>query len=186
VVWSWLTHVGPASVLPTLLFPNYIPKQTRLTHGLGQWDRKDVKKGEKNSIISSYNRNFTGRNDANPATHAFVTSPDMVVAMTLAGTLNFNPLTDSLKDSKGNDFKLKEPTGPGLPSNGYDPGQDVYQAPPKDRSTVQVQVSPSSDRLQVLEPFQAWDNKDATDLPILIKCQGKTTTDHISSKYTHQ
>ncbi|KAK7745997.1 Aconitate hydratase mitochondrial [Cytospora paraplurivora] len=147
---------------------------------IGQWDRRDVKKGDANSIISSYNRNFTGRNDGNPATHSFVTSPDLVVALTIAGTLNFNPLTDKLKDKDGNEFLLKAPTGDGLPSRGYDPGQDTYQAPPADRSTVQVQVSPSSDRLQVLSPFNAWDGKDAIDLPILIKTQGKTTTDHIS------
>ncbi|KAJ6106490.1 hypothetical protein N7512_010007 [Penicillium capsulatum] len=130
---------------------------------IGQWDRSDVKKGEPNSIISSYNRNFTGRNDANPATHAFVASPDLVVAMTVAGTLNFNPLTDSLKDKDGKEFKLKAPTGS-----------------PADRESVSVAVSPSSDRLQVLGGFAAWDGKDATDIPILIKCQGKTTTDHIS------
>jgi len=100
--------------------------------------------------------------------------------MTIAGTLNFNPLTDSLKDKDGNEFKLKVPTGEGLPANGYDPGQDTYQAPPTDRSSVSVAVSPSSDRLQILQPFKAWDGKDATDLPILIKTQGKTTTDHIS------
>ncbi|KAF2814251.1 putative mitochondrial aconitate hydratase [Mytilinidion resinicola] len=147
---------------------------------IGQWDRKDVKKGEPNSIISSYNRNFTGRNDANPATHAFVTSPDLVVAMTIAGTLNFNPLTDTLKDKDGNEFKLKPPHGDGLPRNGYDPGQDTYQAPPADRSKVSVAVSPTSDRLQILEPFKPWDGKDALDVPILIKAQGKTTTDHIS------
>ncbi|KAF2679055.1 aconitate hydratase [Lentithecium fluviatile CBS 122367] len=147
---------------------------------IGQWDRRDVKKGEPNSIISSYNRNFTGRNDANPATHSFVTSPDLVVAMTIAGTLNFNPLEDELTDANGKKFKLKEPSGQGLPANGYDPGQDTYQAPPEDRSTVSVAVSPSSDRLQILQPFDAWDGKDATDLPILIKAQGKTTTDHIS------
>jgi aconitate hydratase len=147
---------------------------------IGQWDRKDVKKGEANSIISSYNRNFTGRNDANPATHSFVTSPDLVVAMTIAGTLNFNPLTDTLKGADGKEFKLKEPSGLGLPTNGYDPGQDTYQAPPEDRSSVSVAVSPTSDRLQLLEPFSAWDGKDAKNLPILIKCQGKTTTDHIS------
>ncbi|TKA55499.1 Aconitate hydratase, mitochondrial [Cryomyces minteri] len=147
---------------------------------IGQWDRRDVKKGEPNSIISSYNRNFTGRNDANPATHAFVTSPDLVVALTLAGSLNFNPLTDTLKDKDGNDFKLSAPTGDGLPANGYDPGRDTYQAPPEDRSSVSVAVSPTSDRLQILEPFQSWDGKDALDLPILIKAQGKTTTDHIS------
>ncbi|KNG47532.1 aconitate hydratase [Stemphylium lycopersici] len=147
---------------------------------IGQWDRKDVKKGEANSIISSYNRNFTGRNDANPATHSFVTSPDLVVAMTIAGTLNFNPLTDTLKGADGKEFMLKEPSGMGLPTNGYDPGQDTYQAPPEDRASVSVAVSPTSDRLQLLEPFSAWDGKDAKDLPILIKCQGKTTTDHIS------
>lgn len=100
--------------------------------------------------------------------------------MTVAGTLNFNPLTDSLKDKDGNEFKLKAPTGDGLPANGYDPGMDTYQAPPADRSSVEVAVSPTSDRLQILEPFNAWDGKDATDLPILIKAQGKTTTDHIS------
>ncbi|KAG9385882.1 Aconitate hydratase mitochondrial [Pyrenophora tritici-repentis] len=146
----------------------------------GQWDRKDVKKGQANSIISSYNRNFTGRNDANPATHSFVTSPDLVVAMTIAGTLNFNPLTDELTGADGKKFKLKEPTGAGLPANGYDPGQDTYQAPPEDRASVSVAVSPTSDRLQLLSPFSAWDGKDAKNLPILIKCQGKTTTDHIS------
>lgn len=147
---------------------------------IGQWDRKDVKKGEANSILSSYNRNFTGRNDANPATHSFVTSPDLVVALTTAGTLKFNPLTDKLKDKDGNEFLLAPPTGDGLPSNGYDPGRDTYQAPPEERASINVQVSPSSDRLQILEGFKAWDGKDATDLPILIKTQGKTTTDHIS------
>ena len=147
---------------------------------IGQWDRKDVKKGEANSILSSYNRNFTGRNDANPATHSFVTSPDLVVALTLAGTLNFNPVTDTLKDKDGNEFKLSAPTGDGLPTNGYDPGRDTYQAPPKDRASISVAVSPESDRLQILTGFQAWDGKDATDIPILIKTKGKTTTDHIS------
>lgn len=147
---------------------------------IGQWDRRDVKKGEANSIISSYNRNFTGRNDANPATHAFVTSPDLVTAMSIAGDLRFNPLTDKLKDKDGKEFLLSPPIGVGLPPNGYDPGRDTYQAPPEERSTVQVQVSPTSDRLQVLSPFKAWDGKDATDIPILIKCKGKTTTDHIS------
>jgi len=147
---------------------------------IGQWDRKDVKKGQANSIISSYNRNFTGRNDANPATHSFVTSPDLVVAMTIAGTLNFNPLTDELEGADGKKFKLKEPTGAGLPANGYDPGQDTYQAPPEDRASVSVAVSPTSDRLQLLSPFEPWNGKDAKNLPILIKCQGKTTTDHIS------
>ena len=100
--------------------------------------------------------------------------------MTIAGTLNFNPLTDSLKDKDGKEFKLKEPSGEGLPKNGFDPGEDTYQAPPQDRASVSVAVSPSSDRLQILEPFDAWNGKDALDMPILIKAQGKTTTDHIS------
>jgi aconitate hydratase len=147
---------------------------------IGQWDRKDVKKGEKNSILSSYNRNFTGRNDGNPATHSFVTSPDLVVALTIAGRLSFNPLTDTLKDKDGKEFKLSPPTGESLPAKGFDPGNNTYQAPPEDRASVQVAVSPTSDRLQVLQPFQPWDGKDATDMPILIKCKGKTTTDHIS------
>lgn len=153
---------------------------------IGQWDRKDVKKGEPNSIVSSYNRNFTGRNDANPATHAFVTSPDLVVAMTIAGTLKFNPLTDKLKDKDGNEFLLSPPTGEGLPARGYDPGRDTYQPPPEDRASVNVAVAPNSDRLQVLQPFEPWDGKDAVGIPILIKAKGKTTTDHISSElHTH-
>ncbi|KAF5130479.1 Aconitate hydratase, mitochondrial [Metarhizium anisopliae] len=147
---------------------------------IGQWDRQDVKKGEANSILSSYNRNFTGRNDGNPATHSFVTSPDLVVALTIAGSLHFNPLTDKLKDKDGNEFLLKPPTGDGLPVRGYDPGNNTYQAPPKDRMGVTVQVAPTSDRLQVLQPFQPWNGKDVKDIPILIKAKGKTTTDHIS------
>jgi aconitate hydratase len=100
--------------------------------------------------------------------------------MTIAGTLHFNPLTDKLKDKDGNEFLLSPPTGAGLPSRGYDPGQDTYQAPPQKRDAVSVAVSPTSDRLQLLEPFKPWDGKDALDIPILIKAQGKTTTDHIS------
>ncbi|ODV92562.1 hypothetical protein CANCADRAFT_88989 [Tortispora caseinolytica NRRL Y-17796] len=147
---------------------------------IGQWDRRDIKKGEKNTIVSSYNRNFTGRNDGNPETHAFVTSPDIVTALAIAGDLTFNPLTDKLKDADGNEFMLAPPTGAGLPDRGYDPGRDTYQAPPKDRSTVEVVVSPTSDRLQKLKPFKPWDGKDALNMPILIKSVGKTTTDHIS------
>lgn len=147
---------------------------------IGQWDRQDVKKGEANSILSSYNRNFTGRNDGNPATHSFVTSPDLVVALTIAGSLHFNPLVDKLKDKDGNEFLLKPPTGDGLPVRGYDTGENTYQAPPKERASVNVQVAPTSDRLQILQPFPPWDGKDAKDIPILIKAKGKTTTDHIS------
>lgn len=97
---------------------------------IGQWDRKDIKKGDKNTIVTSYNRNFTGRNDANPATHCFVTSPEMVTALSIAGRLDFNPLTDELTGADGKKFKLKEPHGDELPVRGFDPGQDTYQAPP--------------------------------------------------------
>ncbi|CAO3660219.1 unnamed protein product [Umbelopsis ramanniana] len=147
---------------------------------IGQWDRKDIKKGEKNSIITSYNRNFTGRNDANPATHAFVASPEIVTALTIAGDLTFNPLTDSLTGEDGKPFKFEAPTGYELPPKGYDPGQDTYQAPPTDRSSVNVAVAPDSNRLQLLEPFKKWDGKDFEEIPVLIKVKGKCTTDHIS------
>ncbi|CAG8505661.1 3885_t:CDS:2 [Ambispora gerdemannii] len=147
---------------------------------IGQWDRQDVQKGEKNTIISSYNRNFTGRNDANPATHAFVASPDLVTAMVFAGDLRFNPVTDVLMDADGKPFRFTEPSGAELPPRGYDPGEDTYQAPPEDRSSVKVVISPDSSRLQFLEPFSKWDGKDAEKLPILIKVKGKCTTDHIS------
>lgn len=148
---------------------------------IGQWDRKDVKKGEKNTIISSYNRNFTGRNDANPETHAFVTSPDLVTAMILSGDLRFNPVTDSLTAADGSQFKLEAPSGDYLPERGFDPGMDTYQEPPKDGSALKVDVDPKSARLQLLEPFQPWDGKDLVDMPVLIKAKGKCTTDHISA-----
>ena len=148
---------------------------------IGQWDRQNVKKGEKNTIVTSYNRNFTGRNDANPATHCFVTSPEMTVALTLAGTLDFNPLTDSLKAEDGSDLKLSDPYGDGLPVRGFDPGEDTYQHPPADGSSVVVDVSPSSERLQLLSPFDKWIGSDLTNMRILIKVEGKCTTDHISA-----
>ncbi|XP_067007325.1 aconitate hydratase, mitochondrial [Anabrus simplex] len=148
---------------------------------IGQWDRKDVKKGEKNTIVSSYNRNFTGRNDANPATHAFVTSPELVTALSIVGTLDFDPTRDKLKGADGKEFMLDNPYGDELPSKGFDPGMDTYQAPPPDGSSVAVDVDPKSQRLQLLEPFDAWDGKDLTDMTILIKVKGKCTTDHISA-----
>ncbi|KAJ7678159.1 aconitate hydratase [Mycena polygramma] len=147
---------------------------------IGQWDRKDVEKGVANSIITSYNRNFTGRNDANPATHAFVASPDIVTAMAFAGNLSFNPLTDSLTGSDGKPFQFSDPTGNELPPRGYDPGQDTFQPPPADRASVQVAVDPKSDRLQLLKPFAPYSG-EPKDLPILIKVKGKCTTDHISA-----
>jgi len=148
---------------------------------IGQWDRQNVKKGEKNTIVTSYNRNFTGRNDANPATHGFVTSPEMTVALTLAGTLDFNPLTDKLKAADGSEFSLDSPYGDELPQRGFDPGEDTYQPPPTDGSAVNVDVSPTSDRLQLLNPFERWTGADLEDLRILIKVKGKCTTDHISA-----
>ncbi|KAF9562098.1 aconitase [Agrocybe pediades] len=148
---------------------------------IGQWDRQDVKKGEPNTIVTSYNRNFTGRNDANPATHAFVTSPDIVTALAFAGSLSFNPLTDSIPTPSGKPFKFSPPTGFELPPSGYDPGEDTFQAPPQDRASVQVKVDPKSDRLQLLKPFAPWDGKDPKDMPVLIKAKGKCTTDHISA-----
>lgn len=147
---------------------------------IGQWDRKDVPKGTKNSIITSYNRNFTGRNDANPATHAFVASPEITTAMALAGDLTFNPMKDSLKGPDGKEFKLAAPGGDELPPRGYDPGEDTYQAAPANRAEVHVAVSPSSDRLQLLSMFKPWHGKDFEQIPILIKVKGKCTTDHIS------
>ncbi|KAL1494111.1 hypothetical protein ABEB36_009761 [Hypothenemus hampei] len=148
---------------------------------IGQWDRKDVKKGEKNTIVTSYNRNFTGRNDANPATHGFVTSPELVTALSIAGTLDFNPITDELTGSDGKKFKLSAPFGDELPSKGFDPGQDTYEHPVADGSKLNVKVDPKSNRLQLLEPFDKWNGKDLEDLAVLIKVKGKCTTDHISA-----
>ncbi|KAG0075747.1 aconitate hydratase, partial [Podila epicladia] len=147
---------------------------------IGQWDRQDVPKGTKNSIITSYNRNFTGRNDANPMTHAFVASPELVTAMTFAGDLTFDPTKDTLIGADGKPFKFSAPNGNELPPTGYDAGEDTYQPPPAEKGDVQVQVSPTSNRLQLLEPFKKWDGKDMNDMPILIKVKGKCTTDHIS------
>lgn len=170
--------------------------------------RRDVKKGEKNTIVTSFNRNFTARNDANPATHAFVTSPEVkqihntrcsafgplvltmpskhklrfnvrcfpsaplpqiVTALAIAGTLNFNPETDYLTAPNGEKFKLKPPSGDELPARGFDPGQDTYQHPPADGTSLKVDVSPQSKRLQLLEPFDRWSGNDLEDMRVLIK-----------------
>nr|CAA76360.1 aconitate hydratase [Piromyces sp. E2] len=147
---------------------------------IGQWDRKDIKKGDLNSIITSYNRNFTARNDANPQTHAFVASPEIVTAMVFGGSLKFNPMKDEITKPDGSKFKFQPPSGDALPPTGYDKGEMVYQAPPEDRSNVQVIVSPTSQRLQLLTPFNKWNGEDYENLTILIKVKGKCTTDHIS------
>uniref|UniRef100_A0A8C5BB97 Aconitate hydratase, mitochondrial n=1 Tax=Gadus morhua TaxID=8049 RepID=A0A8C5BB97_GADMO len=143
--------------------------------------RRDVKKGEKNTIVTSFNRNFTARNDANPATHAFVTSPEIVVAMAIAGTLDFDPETDYLTSASGEKFMLEPPCGDELPARDFDPGQDTYQQPPPDGSSLKVDVNPQSNRLQLLEPFDRWNGGDLEDLQVLIKVKGKCTTDHISA-----
>jgi len=147
---------------------------------IGQWDRKDIKKGDLNSIITSYNRNFTARNDANPQTHAFVASPEIVTAMVFGGSLKFNPMKDEIVKPDGSKFKFQPPSGDALPPTGYDKGEMVYQAPPEDRSNVEVIVSPTSQRLQLLTPFNKWNGEDYENLTILIKVKGKCTTDHIS------
>lgn len=147
---------------------------------IGQWARPDMDPATKNSIVNSYNRNFPKRNDGSPNTLSFVTSPDTVIALALAGRLDFNPATDALVTDDGEEVRLDEPVGITLPEAGFDPGQNTFTAPPADGSGVEVKVSPTSDRLQLLEAFAAWDGNDFIELPLLLKAQGKCTTDHIS------
>ncbi len=147
---------------------------------IGQWDRQDLEDGVPNSIVTSYNRNFPKRNDGYASTHAFVTSPETVMALTLAGRLDFDPASDTLVNDAGEEVSLSVGPGEELPAGGFDPGEATFQAPPEDGSAVEVAVSPTSDRLQVLAPFPAWDGADFSDLPVLVKAQGKCTTDHIS------
>ena len=147
---------------------------------IGQWARHSDDPNRKNSIITSFNRNFAKRNDGNPNTHAFVASPEMVTAMTLSGKLTFNPLKDTLKNENGEDVKLDEPKGIDAPPAGYAVEDNGYQAPAKDGSDVDVVVKEDSDRLQLLDPFKPWDGENITDAVLLIKAKGKCTTDHIS------
>jgi aconitate hydratase len=147
---------------------------------IGQWARHGAEKQEKNSIITSFNRNFSKRADGNPNTHSFVASPEMVTAMAIAGDLTFNPLTDYLINEKGEKVKLDEPNGLELPPLGFDVKDAGYQKPADDGSNVKVLVSPTSDRLQLLEPFAAWEGTNLSGLKLLIKAKGKCTTDHIS------
>jgi len=147
---------------------------------IGQWDREGAEKHEKNTIIHSFNRNFSKRADGNPNTHAFVTSPEMVAAIAISGNLGFNPLTDTLTNDKGEQVKLNPPKGDELPKKGFaveDPG---YQAPAEDGSNIEVIVNPESSRLQLLENFPLWDGNNIMGAKLLIKAQGKCTTDHIS------
>jgi len=147
---------------------------------IGQWDRAGADKGEKNTIVHSFNRNFSKRADGNPNTHAFVTSPEMVAALAISGRLDFNPLTDTLLNDNGEEVKLNAPFGDELPKRGFDVEDAGFQAPAEDGSNVLVNVSPTSDRLQLLAPFEAWDGKNISGAKLLIKAFGKCTTDHIS------
>lgn len=151
---------------------------------IGQWKRKDVENGERNSILTSYNRNFTGRNDANPGTHAFIGGPELVTAMAFAGDLSFNPMKDAILLPSGKEFRFLPPKGDELPPLGFSAGKDTYVAADTTNTPTSqlppIQISPDSQRLQLLEPFKEWDGKDRVDVPILLKVKGKCTTDHIS------
>ncbi|HMB71644.1 MAG TPA: aconitase family protein, partial [bacterium] len=147
---------------------------------IGQWSRSDIQKGDKNSILTSYNRNFPRRNDGNPHTLAFIGSPEIVTAMALSGSMKFNPMTDTLKGADGKEFRLEPPTGDELPSAGFIPDEKGFLPPTGNGDEVDVRVAPDSERLQVLTPFARWDGKDFEKLPLLLKAKGKCTTDHIS------
>ncbi len=147
---------------------------------IGMWDRVGAEKQEKNTIVHSFNRNFAKRADGNPNTFAFVASPELVTALAIAGDLTFNPITDYLVNEKGEKVKLDEPSGDELPTRGFAVEDAGYQAPAADGSNVEVAVSPTSDRLQLLDPFAPWEGIDLKGLKLLIKAKGKCTTDHIS------
>jgi len=147
---------------------------------IGQWARHTNDPNRKNSIITSFNRNFAKRNDGNPNTHAFVASPEITTAFAIAGDLTFNPLKDTLVNEDGQHVRLDEPTGHEFPPRGFDVEDAGYLAPAKDGSKVQVKIAPDSNRLQALSPFKAWDGKNLTGMRLLIKAKGKCTTDHIS------
>ncbi len=147
---------------------------------IGQWSRKNSEGKGKNSIITSFNRNFAKRNDGNPNTHGYVASPEIVTALAISGSMAFNPLTDTITNSKGEKIKLNPPTGNELPPNGFQVDDPGYVAPAADGSKIEVIVNPDSKRLQLLQPFEKWDGKDMLDMNLLIKAKGKCTTDHIS------
>ncbi|MDX2105351.1 MAG: aconitate hydratase [Candidatus Melainabacteria bacterium] len=147
---------------------------------IGQWKRDDIKSGDRNSILTSFNRNFQKRNDGNAETLAFISSPELVIAMSLSGKLTFNPLKDTITAKDGKQVKLAPPEGLELPTQGFVSDVTGFIEPPKDGRDVEVAVAPDSNRLQLLEPFAPWDGKDIENLPILLKARGKCTTDHIS------
>ncbi|CAM9345950.1 unnamed protein product [Heterosigma akashiwo] len=146
---------------------------------IGQWNRHE-RQGERNSILTSYNRNFAKRQDGNPDTHAFVTSPELVTACAFAGDITFDPAADAIPLPGGGEFRFQDPMGKELPPRGFDPGEDTFQAPPADGTGLAVVVDPASQRLALLEAFDRWSGQDYEDMPVLIKAQGKCTTDHIS------
>jgi aconitate hydratase len=148
---------------------------------IGQWERAADKTAKPNSIVNSFNRNFPKRADGSANTLSFVTSPDTVMAIALSGRLDFDPSVDTITAPDGSEVKLDAPRGDILPANGYNEGEDTFTAPPADGSGVTVAVSPTSDRLQLLQPFTEWNGKDYIGLPVLMKAQGKCTTDHISA-----
>ena len=148
---------------------------------IGQWKRDDVADGQPNTIVTSFNRNFPRRNDGRPDTAAFITSPEIVIAYSLAGSLSFNPLTDEITAPSGVAFKLDPPqSAPEIPAGGFVQATDVYVEPDEDGDSVEIHVDPASNRLQALEPFAPWDGEDFLELPVLLKAKGKCTTDHIS------
>ncbi|MGE3620022.1 MAG: aconitate hydratase, partial [Acidimicrobiia bacterium] len=148
---------------------------------IGQWDRTDLDPTKLNTIVNSYNRNFPKRNDGNANTLSFVTSPDVVIALALAGTLDFDPVNDAITAPDGTEVRLEPPVGEQLPAAGFDPGESGFVTPPPDGAGVDVEVRPDSDRLQLLAPFAPWDGEDYVELPVLMKAKGKCTTDHISA-----
>ena len=147
---------------------------------IGQWKRVTDDPQRANSIVTSFNRNFAKRADGNPNTHAFVASPELAMALAIAGDLRFNPLTDTLTNERGEQVKFDAPIGETLPDKGFTVDDNGYVAPAADGKNLEVSIAPDSKRLQKLAPFAAWDRKDLTDMPLLIKTQGKCTTDHIS------
>lgn len=147
---------------------------------IGMWKRMDIKTGERNTIVTSFNRNFAKRNDGNPETLAFVASPEITTALAISGKLSFNPITDELINDKGEKVKLDPPVGEELPKNGFAKGNDGFIPPSKHNENIEVKINPESDRLQLLQPFEPWDGNDFTDLFLLLKVKGKCTTDHIS------
>lgn len=147
---------------------------------IGMWKRVDNESGERNTIVTSFNRNFAKRNDGNPNTLAFVASPELTTALAIAGSLSFNPITDELTNENGEKVKLDPPSGEELPPLGFVESEEGFIPPSEDGSNVEIKVSPESERLQLLTPFKPWEGEDLTDLQLLLKAKGKCTTDHIS------